>query len=643
MNKSKTILVAALLGATAASAQTQVMSIYKADGTKVQYALTDIERVAFEEKEEVTSFANGEGTLESPYIINNVDELLLLQKLVNAGDSAYVSACYALQSDIDLQGMEWTPIGQGRGNESAALAETDAFLGTFDGGGHTISNLNLNFTGNGNVAFAGLFGLLGKGATVQNLNLTGAVTASAEASDSVATNLVCGAIAGEAMYATIKDCTFNGSLIINGVLNGATQVGGIVGYLAGSISGCKATIGQEQSIVSRSSFACAGAVAGYVSAGSVTECEATVDGDVLADTRSFLVTDGVANAAALVGNSFGGSITDSKATVSGCIKAVTYPETDAATDGATIYASANAGALAGAYGADQNANNSVTVSGTILAEGASITSAGGVIGAQSYNGYGAGNLSAKITSTAKITAINHGTDGQKLLAYAGGIYGMATFQTTGGTLSGCTAEIDGEILAKSDVTAYVGGIAGTCYQCVNNHALISSTAKIAADAPTFTTCGGVLGNALGNMAACYAIVGGQLSATDATQASLVGGVVGSMSGTKKNHRSAISCYSLLGGTLSGGETTVIGGVVGKSSAYSAPTTSYWYSANDNVKGETGTDESSDYKIASRDEASLTTAMEAMNATLGEYDEYAWHYEYDATTNSLVTVSTTTAE
>ena len=61
-----------------------------------------------------------------------------------------------LDTDIDLTGKDWTPIGTDYDN---------SYKGTFDGGGHTITGLT--FTTNDE--YAGLFGWLNRAGTVKNV------------------------------------------------------------------------------------------------------------------------------------------------------------------------------------------------------------------------------------------------------------------------------------------------------------------------------------------------------------------------------------------------------------------------------------------------------------------------------------------
>ena len=101
----------------------------------------------------------GEGTAANPYKIQNVDDLKLLAENVNNGE-AYANTYFKLTANIDLNNEpNWTPIG----------TEDTLFQGTFDGGGHQITNLKI-----GKREYGGLFGNVW-GATIQNCNVTGEV------------------------------------------------------------------------------------------------------------------------------------------------------------------------------------------------------------------------------------------------------------------------------------------------------------------------------------------------------------------------------------------------------------------------------------------------------------------------------------
>jgi len=103
-----------------------------------------------------TNFS-GDGTADSPFLIQNADNLALLATLVNANTGTYPSAHYRLTANICLAHIDnWTPIG----------TNTNRFEGVFDGDGHTISNLRITSGGN-----RGLFGYIGLNGTVRNVAL----------------------------------------------------------------------------------------------------------------------------------------------------------------------------------------------------------------------------------------------------------------------------------------------------------------------------------------------------------------------------------------------------------------------------------------------------------------------------------------
>lgn len=109
------------------------------------------------------------------------------------------------------------------------LSGTSGFLGTFDGDGHSISNLN-----------GTLFGTL-KGATVKNLAVVDSVVSGA---DSKSTGILANsAAANSSTPGTIQNCYVTGS--VSGKTTGATMgVGGLVGLVSGKtvIRDCAANV-----------------------------------------------------------------------------------------------------------------------------------------------------------------------------------------------------------------------------------------------------------------------------------------------------------------------------------------------------------------------------------------------------------------
>lgn len=126
------------------------------------------------------------------------------------------AASCILTADINLAGVTWTPIG----------TNGDGYTGTFDGSGHTISNLTV---GGREQDVQGLFGSI-TNATVKNLTIKdGKVTGF----------YYIGAIAGSATNSTIENC-HNLDVTIN--TQGGAYAGGIVGYTtATTLTACTNT------------------------------------------------------------------------------------------------------------------------------------------------------------------------------------------------------------------------------------------------------------------------------------------------------------------------------------------------------------------------------------------------------------------
>ena len=193
----------------------------------------------------------GSGTETDPYQISTAAGLKWFRDKVNdAKTEEETKICAVLTAAIDLNNEPWTPIGNyTEGNKIY-------YEGTFDGGGHTISGLNVT----DNFRCASLFGAV-KGGTIKNLTVAGNVS-----HNYYSTALDChvGGIVGGALdAATIENCSNNCSVTggsgdyiggiagsnidnariidcynvgtITGTINGT---GGVAGLNMGTISNC---------------------------------------------------------------------------------------------------------------------------------------------------------------------------------------------------------------------------------------------------------------------------------------------------------------------------------------------------------------------------------------------------------------------
>jgi hypothetical protein len=136
--------------------------------------------------------------------INSSTELALI------GTTGYpLTDYYILEGDIDMTSVTWTPKG----------TSASPFTGVFDGNGYEITNLTIS----GTTTYRGLFGYVSSG-TVKNVTLTGANISGGQHT---------GAVAGYLGSAgVIEYCS------VSGVVQGTSNVGGIVGQNYGTVRYC---------------------------------------------------------------------------------------------------------------------------------------------------------------------------------------------------------------------------------------------------------------------------------------------------------------------------------------------------------------------------------------------------------------------
>ena len=186
-------------------------------------------------------------TIESngSYTVTSADGLMNVAELVNGGKT---DINITLDKNIDLTGKDWTPIGTDYDN---------AYTGTFDGGGHTITGLTVTT----NDQYAGLFGYLGKFGkfgTVKNVVMDGIQITCNHRLGSA------GGVAGFSRAVTIENCSVSGSV------SGTMRAGGVVGgQIGGSITGCSSSATVKGALN-------VGGVAGEKNSGAtMTACYAT--------------------------------------------------------------------------------------------------------------------------------------------------------------------------------------------------------------------------------------------------------------------------------------------------------------------------------------------------------------------------------
>lgn len=229
------------------------------------------------------------------WVINEPLELVWLAAAVNgtlppqtkaSAAETFEGETFILGADIDLDGMDWTPIGA-----------TGNFMGTFDGKDKTISNFVVRTEGR---ASAGLFAKTY--GTIKNLTVSGA---------EIYGHYKAGVIVGDGLCSKIENCHVVDAVVESTPYNNddANHVGGIVGYLSAESTAYVKGSSVTNSIIK--GYRDVGGIAGTANGPAVvtgnTVSETTVEADL---TDDYVDNTKDCNAGAIAGR------VSSKATVS---------------------------------------------------------------------------------------------------------------------------------------------------------------------------------------------------------------------------------------------------------------------------------------------------------------------------------------
>lgn len=130
--------------------------------------------------------------------------------LHQALEEAKNSGTVKLLRDVELTGT-WAPVGD----------SSTPFKGTFDGDGHKITGLKIT-----SGSYIGLFGYVGEGATIKNVNLVGA-----SVSGESRVGALIGRIVGDA---AVSNCSVDSA---SKVVGSGSNTGGLIGEAFGTITG----------------------------------------------------------------------------------------------------------------------------------------------------------------------------------------------------------------------------------------------------------------------------------------------------------------------------------------------------------------------------------------------------------------------
>ncbi|MGN0812486.1 MAG: leucine-rich repeat protein [Candidatus Coproplasma sp.] len=414
-------------------------------------------------------------------------------KMITTAEEVYnirndLGGVYMLANDIDLSGYSaWTPIGYATKSSSGNYDYTNAFSGKFDGGGYTISGLNINLADSScsSMLTVGLFGSLSRDGQVSNVVLKD-VTVSGASSATDYVGMLVGFNPG-----CVDSCTADGSVTISG----ATYIGGILGENIGSV---KCVTANAVITITGSKNYFVGGIVGRTTGGQLSDV--TVTGSVDVTSSASVYVGGVA-----------GNLVDKLTTASADVD-ITVVSTDSSSYNYV-------GIIAGA--SSQLLSN-ITVDGSVVVECSGGSYVGGIVG---YSDSGINNC----TNNASIllTVTNSSTSKS---SYMGGIIGKTSKDITG-------AINNGTVYTNQFYGGYIGGIAGSVgniSECENNNIVHVKSSN------STVYCGGVAGRAEGAISDCINKEKGVLtneylsSVSGSSYNQYFGGIAGSCKGSVKN-------------------------------------------------------------------------------------------------------------
>jgi len=225
----------------------------------------------------VQDIFKGSGTEADPYQISTATDLRNLASQINnlKSSASYYAAHYVQTDDIDLENVNFVPIGRFYESETSTKINFKViFAGNYNGNYHKIKGLNIDYT----YRYTGLFGRTNGNAVVRNLSVEGNVAS---------TDYCVGGIVGEHGYgAKVVNCDFTGTV------KGYDYVGGIIGKYQGgaSVSECYA----NAQVTATSEEGYAGGIAGYIYTGNAdTAVDAIVEKSYFAGSVNAVHNGGI--------------------------------------------------------------------------------------------------------------------------------------------------------------------------------------------------------------------------------------------------------------------------------------------------------------------------------------------------------------
>lgn len=208
-----------------------------------------------------SAFAVGDGSEDNAYQISSAAELGYMSYCLAKDWNNYKNKYYKLTGDINLSAYKWIPMG----------SDSGAFMGTFDGGDFSITNMKIDLNGGAATdRFAGLFGKIDS-ATVRNVTIGDGSTVTAHYTGSSGP-IGYGGVVGDASSSnTIENCHSSASIAVTFSNDSLyAYAGGVVGYLEkGIVKNCS-----NSGAVGGTSVVAGGVAggSGNMSAGTIQNC-----------------------------------------------------------------------------------------------------------------------------------------------------------------------------------------------------------------------------------------------------------------------------------------------------------------------------------------------------------------------------------
>ncbi len=231
----------------------------------------------------------GEGTQESPYLVETAEDLAFLAKSVNEGNS-YEGKYIIQTADIDLGGKEWTPIGFQDINDAKNDGKAAApFSGVYSGLGHKVVGLKITEETTNHL---GLFGYVMCGETetgIANLTVEGDITIEGVLGKNYGIGGIVGSLGKDTSVFNSKvyllNCTSNVPVTIT-VCYGEPRIGCAAGYIFnGTVQNC---VANGNVSVSGTTTSRIGGFVGQTNRTQYLDC--VVNGNVTSDLESSKVT-----------------------------------------------------------------------------------------------------------------------------------------------------------------------------------------------------------------------------------------------------------------------------------------------------------------------------------------------------------------